>query len=263
MRWLPALTVVLALALRAGAAATEDSPHPARLLFVGNSITYVGNLPAVLDALSARNGHPSASDMLASPGATLTDWVKTGAVRQALEATRYSFVVVQERGGDLMGGFGAQAREESEKALQGLAQEIRRHGATPILLGTYQPLPESSRRIEETEGEAARAVRIVYLPVSERLRRAGTTHSDMAWFASDGMHPGPDLTLLYALLLYRTIHGLDAAAAGFSVQAPIFSYRDSGLEPQLRSAVAAAPRSDTLFGVTYTATRVAAVRSAL
>jgi hypothetical protein len=46
------------------------------LLFVGNSLTYVGNLPAVLDALAASNKKSLQSHMIVKAVATLTELVE-------------------------------------------------------------------------------------------------------------------------------------------------------------------------------------------
>ncbi|HET6913028.1 MAG TPA: hypothetical protein VFH71_06760 [Rhodanobacteraceae bacterium] len=62
------------------------APPPVRILFVGNSLTYVGNLPAVLDALATANGRRVQSDMIVKGGATLTQWLARGSVQKALNA---------------------------------------------------------------------------------------------------------------------------------------------------------------------------------
>jgi len=67
------------------------------LLFVGNSLTYVGNLPAVLDALAAANGRTIASDMLVSGGATLSERVADGSAGSARVATDATYRYSRER----------------------------------------------------------------------------------------------------------------------------------------------------------------------
>jgi 3-polyprenyl-4-hydroxybenzoate decarboxylase len=81
--------VVLAGALFASACATSPPPRQVdRVLFVGNSLTYVGNLPAVFEALSNANGMPVASDMIVQGGATLAQRLDDGSVAQALAMNR-------------------------------------------------------------------------------------------------------------------------------------------------------------------------------
>lgn len=97
-------------------------PKPVQVLFVGNSLTYVGNLPAVLEALAADNGKSLQADMLVKGGATLTQWLESGAVQRALQARHYDYVVLQERGNDFACGFGPQVCKDSRHALHALAK---------------------------------------------------------------------------------------------------------------------------------------------
>jgi hypothetical protein len=92
----------------------------------------------------------------------------------------------------------------------------RAHQVTPLLLGTYQALPEGSIEIVAAESKAAQALGIDYVSVSERLRAARTALPDSPWFAADRMHPGSELTLLDAVLLYERIHGERPGTAGFT-----------------------------------------------
>jgi hypothetical protein len=79
--------VAASMGMCGGSTPADARDESAKVLFVGNSLTYVGNLPGVFDALAAANGHASSSDMIAAGGATLTHWVEDGAVSRAL-ATR-------------------------------------------------------------------------------------------------------------------------------------------------------------------------------
>ena len=51
-------------AVVSSACALTEHPAPIRILFVGNSLTYVGNLPAALEALSTSNGKSVSVEML-------------------------------------------------------------------------------------------------------------------------------------------------------------------------------------------------------
>ena len=128
-----ALLVFLALT----GCSRQESVQPQRVLFVGNSLTYVGNLPAVYSALAADNGHTVHSDMIVRGGATLSQRVADGSVARALESDRYAVIVLQERGGDLMCSFGPGSCVDSRAAIKALVALVREHGADVVLLGTY------------------------------------------------------------------------------------------------------------------------------
>jgi hypothetical protein len=194
---------------------------PLRVLFVGNSLTYVGNLPAVLESLVSANGKPLKADMIVKGGATLTQWLDSGAVQKALQAGHYDYVVLQERGNDFACGFGPQACKDSRHALHALAGMVRGAGAKPILMGTYQVSPDASEALVAAESKAAHAEAMPYMDVSTRLNagRKRVPYDD--WFAKAG-HPGHDLALLEAVLLYRQLYSALPDAKALEVRAPMF-----------------------------------------
>ena len=93
------LVLMLVLTAPADSWARERIDPPAlRLLFVGNSLVYVGNLPAVFDALARRNGRSVQSDMLVKGGATLSDRLEDGSVESALgEGSTFAFDLPRQR----------------------------------------------------------------------------------------------------------------------------------------------------------------------
>ncbi|HKU80432.1 MAG TPA: SGNH/GDSL hydrolase family protein [Rhodanobacteraceae bacterium] len=213
--------VLFALLCMGVAVADAAAPRPVQVLFVGNSLTYVGNLPAVLEALAADNGKSLQADMLVKGGATLTQWLESGAVQRALQAGHYDYVVLQERGNDFACGFGPRVCKDSRHALHALAKIVRHTGARPVLMGTYQIGHDASEALVAAESEAAGADAVPYLAVSERLNigRERIPYDD--WFAKAG-HPGHDLVLLEAVLLYQHLYGAPPPAKALAVRAPMF-----------------------------------------
>ena len=253
--------LIAAIAALAGAACGNAAfaRSPKAILFVGNSLTYVGNLPAVFDAVQP-NGHSrTESDMLVAAGATLTERLRDGSLAKALTTKRYDVVVLQERGGDLACGFGQAVCRDSRQSLGQLAHLIRAHGAVPILLGTYQVDKEAAATIEGAESRAAVESRIGYVPVANLLTELRMRYPNMNWFASDGMHPGSDLTLMEALLLFKKVHGTTPTASAICVRAPIFALKAPPLE--IRSASSVKDISGVRDGIDYEADRVAVLLS--
>jgi hypothetical protein len=229
--------------------------HSDRVLFVGNSLTYVGNLPAAFSALASANGHSVSSDMIVRGGATLSERVADGSVARALTARRYTAIVLQERGGDLMCSFGPDSCIQSRQAIKILANLARKKGLTVVLLGTYQSLPLPSRRLVQEESSAAADAGIPYIDVSERLQRLRSMAPELTWFYTDGMHPGKDLVLLDAILIYKQLLGSYPDAKSFTVNAPIYTSA-SGLTEVLRPSDSAPPKADTPHEVSYASATV-------
>jgi hypothetical protein len=222
------------------------------VLFVGNSLTYVGNTPGVLDSMASANGAAISSDMIVKGGATLTQRVADGSVVRALGTKRYSAVVLQERGGDLMCSFGPGSCSDSRKAIQALVVAARGSGAKVYLLGTYQDNPGASKALVAAESAAAAEAGIPYVEVSEKLQVLRTSAPNMRWHAPDGMHPGPDLALLNAVSLHQALLGVLPKLRTFTVTAPIYG-ATSGLTEALRRAEDPAPLITTPHAIQYSA----------
>jgi len=251
MRVLCFLFLVLAATCSSGNAA-RTAPVNHSVLFVGNSLTYVGNTPAVFDALAAANGVTTSSDMIVKGGATLTQRLNDGSVARALAAKRYTAVVLQERGGDLMCSFGPSSCSDSRKAILAIVSLAREAGAKAYLLGTYQGNPAASESLVAAESAAAAEAGIPYLEISQKLQTLRAAAPDMDWFAPDGMHPGPTLALLNATLLHQALLGSPPHPDALTVNAPIYGIT-SGLTETVRSAEDPPPLATTPRSVEYSA----------
>lgn len=218
----PCRPLIIALALLVALFAGCDRQATTHVLFVGNSLTYVGNLPAVLGAMARANGHTLQTDMIVKGGATLTDRVEDGSVERALAQRHYDIVVLQERGFDFACGFGPAVCSNARASLKKLAQLSRANHATPLLLGTYQDNPEASDTIVQTESAAAHANALSYVAVSGQLGLGRKHYPAEPWFYTDGMHPGSELVLLESVLLYRQLFGTLPQAQALDVQAPMY-----------------------------------------
>ncbi|MEG4191110.1 SGNH/GDSL hydrolase family protein [Microcoleus sp. Pol17_C1] len=220
------------------------------VLFVGNSLTYVGNVPAIFSALRDESGKSGGADMIVRAGATLSERVADGSVREALAKGQYAILVLQERGGDLTCSFGPESCVQSRESIKQLAALGREKGARVVLLGTYQPNPVASRRIVEAESHAAAEAGIGYVEVSETFQTLRDAHPGLDWFAPDDVHPGPDLALLNALLIYQEVFGSTPSAEALTVRAPIYR-STSGLTEELRSYDTPPPLKDTPLEIHY------------
>lgn len=249
MRLLAFLWLLLSvLGLPCDAAGRQARPFT--VLFVGNSLTYVGNTPAIFDALALANGAQVSSDFIVRGGATLTDRVADGSVARALTEKNYTAMVLQERGGDLICAFGPDSCVQSRQAIKTLTLLARKAGAKTFLLGTYQANPKSSQRLVDAESAAAVAVGIAYIEVSQKLQKLRDTASELTWFAPDGIHPGPALALLNAILLHQALLHVPAKPVAFATTAPIYG-SVSGLDETLRMAEAPPPLASTPTGIHY------------
>jgi hypothetical protein len=104
-----------------------------------------------------------------------------------------------------------------------LAIQVKNAGARLFYLGTYQPDPEFSMELVKAEYWISNHIGAEYIEVSETLRRAQSRSSSTKWFGPDGMHPGPMLTALMAVKIFRAIEGGYPRAMTVCPQAPLYT----------------------------------------
>jgi hypothetical protein len=161
------------------------------ILFVGNSLTYVNDLPLIVESLadSVPGLTPDqriAPAMAAFPDFALEDhWAEGTAVR-AIDQGRWSVVVLQQ---------GSSALEESRVNLREWTKKfdvkIRAAGARTAM---YAVWPLATRqfdfdRVNESYTLAATDVNGMLFPVGEAWRAAWRRDPNLQLYAADGLHP--------------------------------------------------------------------------
>jgi hypothetical protein len=207
-----ALACALALCVSACATAIHPAQRVQRVLFVGNSVTYTNNLPAMFAELANAQGGKDtfAVDLLATGGATLAKLALDPRVQERVASGDYAAVVLQERGGDDFCVLDAadRATPDCQQVVQAhlrLAGLARAHGAVVLYLGTYQFAPGASQALAKAERQLADEMGATHVQVSERLRLARDRDPGLPWLHADGGHPGIATTELMAALVYASL----------------------------------------------------------
>ena len=205
-----ALIIPLAAALACGGAKSL-APLPAggvHVLFVGNSLTYVNDLPNTVAALGA-----SVHDTIrvaASTGANfaLIDHLTGGSDALAqLKLGGWNYVILQQGSSTLPVN-----RDSLTLWTQMFDPYIKAAGAKTAL---YMVWPTSDRvsffdDCRLSYQTAAQAVNGVFMPAGEAWVQAWQVDPSLNLYASDGLHPTPLGTYLAALVIYERITGHDA-----------------------------------------------------
>ena len=197
------LSILLLVCALARPAAAD--PPPLRLLFIGNSLTYVNDVPAIVAALAQAAGNPApVTRAVVAGGASLEDHWKRGRARTAIQEGGWNFVVLQQ---------GPSALPESRLLLiqytRLFAKEIRKAGATPVL---YMVWPSSDRRedfrgVSDSYRQAAREVDGILCPVGDAWQKARKRDPSLELYSADGLHPTPAGSYLAALVIYTQLYG--------------------------------------------------------
>jgi hypothetical protein len=179
-----------------------------RVLFVGNSLTYTNDLPAVVHAIAAQAGDDVIVASAAGPNLALIDHLHgAGDALQRLRSARWDYVVLQQ------GPTTVQMCRDSliawTRAFDTLA---RAAGARPALLMTWPRAgePELFDAVRVSFQEAARAVGGVFIPAGEAWRIALAADPEVRLYGPDGFHPSAAGTWLTGLVIFERLSGRDA-----------------------------------------------------
>ncbi|HEY3355594.1 MAG TPA: hypothetical protein VGQ83_20250 [Polyangia bacterium] len=202
-------------------------PPPARLrvLFLGNSLTVVNDLPGWVRRLAAAapGGPAVETALVAAGGATLSDHWRARAPREAITRGGWTHVVIQAPSLEPLRdpeGFRAAAAH--------LAQAARAAGAVPVLLAAWTPEPGHAAYAEAWSGgspaamleqiraahaAAARASGALLAPVGDAWAAVRARQPAVRLTAADGAHPSPAGTYAAACVIYERLAGRPAPAA--------------------------------------------------
>ena len=194
-----AVTACLGTTAPADPTATGDGT---RILFVGNSLTYVNDVPGILQALAdSAGGERLAVASRALPNYALIDHWTDGAVQRDIAQGAWAWVVMQQ-GWTPAGVY----RDTLRLAVRNFGGEIAKIGAKAAL---YQTWPPSNRRgdfagtIESYELAAADVGGVVF-PVARAWLAAWERDPSIQLY-SDGLHASPEGSYLAALVMYARI----------------------------------------------------------
>jgi hypothetical protein len=206
--------VVMCLAGITCVAPTSAPPDPlppaggVRVLFVGNSLTYVNDLPGTVAAIGASAGETIVVAAAAGPNLALIDHLNgaTDAVAQ-LRERHWEFVILQQ--GPTPAGL---CRDSLVLWTKLYAPLVRGAGATMGVMmswagATHQDLFDEVRISFQA---ASAGVGASFVPAGEAWRAAWRIDPSLALYGGDGFHPSPLGTFLTALVIYERVSGHDA-----------------------------------------------------
>ncbi len=210
---------LLLAAATASCGSTPPEPdEELAVLFVGNSLTYTNDLPAMVAALAGAAGVGDfRHEEVTSGGAALEDHWNNGSAVAAIEASRWDIVVLQQGPSSL-----PESRANLIEWTQRFAGKIRERGARPAIYMVWPPAGGDWNAVTRSYTDAAEAVDGLLFPAGEALRAVSESQPSIALFASDQFHPSPEGTYLAALVIVgaltgRSTEGLSAAASVLSL----------------------------------------------
>lgn len=201
-----------------GASSRSVAAHS--VLFIGNSLTYYNDLPAVVHALD-----PSiAVDSVTAGGASLGDHWNAGTAAGRIVHGHYTHVVLQERTyepltntpgfHEFAGRFASTALGAGAKPVIFEAWAHRDHSDAMYQSPWSGGSPDAMQQLllAQVRSVATETHSVIALP-GEAFRQSRLIHPEIELYAPDGNHPSPAGTYLAACVLVQTLTGAPPATA--------------------------------------------------
>jgi hypothetical protein len=179
-----------------------------RVYFVGNSLTFYNNMPAMVQALAREAGETKQLDwqMFASSSFTLQNHWNNGAPLQGIRTGNYDYVILQEQSTgplDDNADFVIYATK--------FDVEIKATGAKTILYETWAlksaPLQDTQNQLNRAYTTLGSQLGAKVSPVGQAWRLARMRVPQIVIFNSDGKHPTPAGSYLIACVHYCVLYG--------------------------------------------------------
>lgn len=211
MKRRPRLALGLAVGLAAAAAAPGQEPAdeamaaPIHVLFIGNSLTYTNDLPAMFRSLAEAAGQSRPFvRAVTGPGFSLEDQWNQGDAQKAIAVGSWDYVVLQQGPSASADGISV-LRAYTER----FAKAIRAVGGRPVL---YMVWPSTSRPqdfdgVVRSYADAAKEVGGLVCPAGDAWREAWKKDPKLAFYSADGLHPTSAGTYVAALTFFGLLYG--------------------------------------------------------
>lgn len=185
-----------------------------RVFFVGNSYTFVNDLPNTFAKLARSGGHKVEVGMSARGGWTLSDHLRSMDTLHLLNSTKWDFVVLQEQ--SQIPSVASVRTQAMYPAARELVQKIRETGATPIFFITWahrDGWPKNGMNDYETMQaqinygymEIAQELNAPVAPVGAAWSTVTSQYPELMLWQEDGSHPAEPGTYLAACVFYAVI----------------------------------------------------------
>lgn len=214
----------------------ETAKPKTRVIFIGNSLTFSNNLPAIIQALAAAAGaEPFTYKMIAYGGYALEDHWDRQEPHTAIAEKTWDVVVLQQ------GASGSDAgRADLITYTKKFDEKIRSAGAATALYSVwpskgYPGYSDYFDRISQSYSMAADTVDGMLFPVGEAWRAAWRRDSTIELYSPDQLHPSVEGSYLAALVIFQQLY--DRSPIGLPSSIPLQAPLDGTVKVSPADAV--------------------------
>jgi hypothetical protein len=227
------LLLVFPFFLIACSAKPRCSDHPSgkctRILFIGNSYTYVNDLPGIFTELAQSGKHAVETRTLATGGWSLSDHVNDKNTQPILQSAKWDYVVLQEQ--SEIPAFEQSRAAGMYPAARTLIRMIEATGAQPLLFMTwayrdgdpaygYNDYDSMQNQIVTGYLTIAREQGVPVVPAGYAWWRVRKQYPDIDLWQADGSHPDRNGSYLAACVFYSAIFRESPEDLAYTAQIP-------------------------------------------
>ena len=187
---------------------------PLRILFIGNSYTYVNDLPGMFSKLACAGGHKVETTMVANGGWTLAQHASSSDTLNVLNQRKWDWVILQEQ--SEIPAVEYQRNGSMYPAIRQMVTRIKANGSQPLLFLTWghrDGLPEAGyptyndmqAQLDLGYLRIAQELKINFVPVGYAWGLARIRPHPIDLWQGDGSHPNEAGTYLAACVFYAQI----------------------------------------------------------
>jgi hypothetical protein len=195
-----------------------------RVLFIGDSYTFVNDLPTTFADLAWASGRHVDAGTLATGGESLAGHVADATTETTIDSEAWNTVVLQDQSEDP--ALPSYRASEMDPAVTELAQLIRNAGAEPMLFLTWghqSGWPQADlysytsmqAAVDQGYLSIASQLAIPIAPVGDAWQTVVDEQPDAGLWQGDGVHPTTAGTYLAACVFYASIFGRSPVGLGY------------------------------------------------
>jgi hypothetical protein len=158
--------------------------------FLGNSYTYVNDLPRILQVMAIQSGRRNLPEvqMMVGPGFAWEDHWKIEAAQKSIKSTQWDYVVLQEQSQEPI-----LHEQKMKKFGTLLIDAVHRSHATPLLFVTWSRENEATAQstISASYARLASTARAQMVPVDKAWQYMRERNPEFGLYRQDGSHPSP------------------------------------------------------------------------
>lgn len=173
-----------------------------KVLYIGNSLTYVNDLPGLVAEIAQQDNVTISYETFLFPDYSLEDHWKEGKVKTEIEKGGYDFVIAQQ---------GPSALPESQALLLDYTKKFAKQcGKYKSKLVLYMVWPSKQRLFDldnviYSYANAAKQADAILCPAGIAWKKTWEKDSSTLLYGPDNFHPGIDGSLLSALCIYGAL----------------------------------------------------------